>query len=447
MNIHFVGIGGIGLSALARFLKFDGHNVSGSDMKESPITLQLQKEGIKVTIPHNKDAIMDQDIVIHSAAVKQDNVEVIKAQKKSIKTIARKEALPIVLGDKKNYCVCGAHGKSTTTAILASILQSTALIGAISKEFNSNFRYIGKARNSSDDKRDLVVFEADESDGSFLLSNPYCAIVTNAEPEHMEYYNYDLNRFYNAYEQFLKMAKVRVINAEDEFLSSLDIEAIKLYPSRDIKNLSFTIKEGEPFTKFDLKDLGTFEVWGFGHHIALDASLAILSAMNELGLEEIRKNLKLYKGIKKRFDIVQKSDELVIIDDYAHHPTEISATLKSVSLYGNLTNIEKIIVIWQPHKYSRLIDNFEAFKNCFGGCDELVILPVWNVGEKVIDIDFEKEFARYNPLFADKVLADNGKIALQKAGKITNIFDKGIITGIGAGDITYQLRGYCQTNS
>ena len=430
MKIHFIGIGGIGLSALARFLNHDGHTISGSDIHATPITKKLEEEGIKVDIPHTASAITNQDLIIYSAAVKQSNVEIIEAARHNIKTLPRKEALPIILGNKKNYCVCGAHGKSTTTAILAAIMQCSSLIGAISKEFDSNFRFVN----------DTVAFEADESDGSFLLSNPYCAIVTNAEPEHMEYYNHDLERFYKAYEQFLKMAKIRVINAEDDFMSTLDIDAIRLYPHKDIKNISFTIKNDEPYTKFDLKDLGTFEVWGFGHHIAVDASLAILAAMNEKGLDEIRKNLVHYKGIKKRFDIVQKTDKLVVIDDYAHHPTEISATIKSVSLYSNLKDMNKIIVIWQPHKYSRLVDNFEGFKSCFQGCDELIILPVWNVGEKVIDIDFEKEFAKYNPIFADKIISSDGKIACQKDGKITNIYDQGIVLGVGAGDITYQLR-------
>lgn len=301
MNIHFIGIGGIGLSALGRFLKHDGHFVSGSDMKSSPITQQLEQEGIKVITPHNASIIDNQDIVIYSAAVKQNNVEVIKALKNGIKTIPRKEALPIVLGDKKNYCVAGAHGKSTTTAILASILKSSTLIGAISKEFDSNFRYVD----------DLVAFEADESDGSFLLSNPYCAIVTNAEPEHMEYYNYDLKRFYHAYESFLKIAKIRVINAEDEFLSTLDIDAIKLHPSVDITEVSYTLKNGEPYTKFHLKDLGEFEVWGFGYHIAIDASLAILAALNELPLVEIKENIKNYKGIKKDLILYIKANNLL----------------------------------------------------------------------------------------------------------------------------------------
>ncbi|NQY93800.1 MAG: UDP-N-acetylmuramate--L-alanine ligase, partial [Campylobacteraceae bacterium] len=281
MKIHFIGIGGIGLSALARFLKYDGHEISGSDMQASPLTKTLEDEGIKVTIPHDKSSITDQNIIIHSAAVKHNNVEIIEAAKKGIKTVARKESLPIVLGNKKVYSVCGAHGKSTTTAILASILQSTTLVGAIAKEFGSNFRYV-KNLNAVSNEENRVVFEADESDGSFLLSNPYCAIVTTAEPEHMGYYGYDMVRFHHAYESFLKMATIRVINAEDKFMSTLDMDAIKLYPSKDIQNLSFTLKDGEPYTKFNLKDLGDFEVWGFGHHIAIDASLAILAAVHEI---------------------------------------------------------------------------------------------------------------------------------------------------------------------
>lgn len=432
MKIHFIGIGGIGLSALARILKHDGHIVSGSDIKETPLTQALKKEGICVTIPHHESAITHQDIVIYSAAVKQCNVEIIEAAKHNIETLSRKEALRIVLSDKKNYCVAGAHGKSTTTAILASILQSSALIGAISKEFDSNFRYVNN----------LVAFEADESDGSFLLSNPYCAIVTNAEPEHMEYYQHDLKRFYNAYGQFLQMAKVRVINAEDEFLASLhDLDAIRLYPSKDIKEIAFTLKNGEPYTSFELKDLGHFEVWGFGHHIALDASLAILAALHEIGLDDIKANLAKYKGIKKRFDIVQKTNGLVVIDDYAHHPTEIRATIKSVSLYSNLKNMNKTVVIWQPHKYSRTIDNLAEFKECFKGCDELIILPVYSAGESEIAINFQQEFEKYNPIFAQKIVSTAGKVEIIDANNcVLKSYTHGLIVGVGAGDITYQLR-------
>ena len=433
MKVHFIGIGGIGLSALARFLNFDGHEISGSDMKSSLITKALEDEGIKVSCPQSASNINDDfDLVIYSAAVTDENPELIEARLKQIRTLSRKEALPIILGDKKNYCVAGAHGKSTTTAILASILESSALIGAISKDFGSNFRYVNK----------LIAFEADESDASFLLSNPYCAIVTNAEPEHMEYYHYDYDKFYGAYERFISLAKKRVVNGEDKDIAKLKIEdATYLYPSKDIKNLCYTLKDNQPCTRFDLKDLGTFEVWGFGFHMATNASLAILAALNELDVETIRKNILNYKGIKKRFDIVQSNEKLVVIDDYAHHPTEIEATMKSVELYDNLTNLNKRVVPWQPHKYSRTSDNLEGFKKCFRRCDELIILPIWTIpGEKKIDIDFPKEFASYNPIFADKIVTTNGKIELIKDGNIIKTYDEGIFLGVGAGDITYQLR-------
>jgi UDP-N-acetylmuramate--alanine ligase len=433
LKVHFIGIGGIGLSALARFLNFDGHEVSGSDMKSSLITKALEDEGIKVFCPQSETNIKDDfDLVIYSAAVTDENPELIEARLKQIRTLSRKEALPIILGDKKNYCVAGAHGKSTTTAILASILQSSALIGAISKDFGSNFRYVN----------DLIAFEADESDASFLLSNPYCAIVTNAEPEHMEYYHYDYDKFYESYERFISLATKKVVNGEDKDIKKLKIEdATYLYPSKDIKNLCYTLRDNQPCTKFDLKDLGTFEVWGFGFHMASNASLAILAALNELDVETIRKNLLNYKGIKKRFDIVQANDKFVVIDDYAHHPTEIEATMKSIELYDNLTNLNKRIVLWQPHKYSRTSDNLEGFKKCFRRCDELIILPIWTIpGEKKIDIDFQKEFAAYNPIFADRISTTEGRVDLIKDEKIIKSYDEGIFLGVGAGDITYQLR-------
>ena len=434
MKVHFIGIGGIGLSALARFLNFDGHEISGSDMKSSPITLALENEGIKVSCPQDALNINDDfDLVIYSAAVTDENPELMESRLKQIRTLSRKEALPIILGDKKNYCVAGAHGKSTTTAILASILESSALIGAISKDFGSNFRYVNN----------LVAFEADESDASFLLSNPYCSIVTNAESEHMEYYNYDYEKFFQAYETFINLGEKIVINAEDEYLKKLNINenAVKLYPSKHIKNISYILIDNEPHTRFELLDLGFFDVWGFGYHIAIDASLAILAALNELNIETIRKNILNYKGIKKRFDIVQSNDEFVVIDDYAHHPTEIKATISALLEYDKIKKMAKKVVIWQPHKYSRTIDNLEGFKKCFEGCDELVILPIWTVaGEKKVEINFEKEFARYNPIFAHSIQTIQGQIQLISENKIIKTYDKGIVLGVGAGDITYQLR-------
>ncbi len=432
-KVHFIGIGGIGLSALARYLKKNGYVISGSDIKETPITRSLRKEGIKVSVPHSKEAIEDQDIVIYSAVIKDDNVEMREARKKGALVLSRKDALPWILANKKVFAVGGAHGKSTTSAMLASIIDGSVIIGAESKQFGSNMHY---------KKSDYIVFEADESDESFLNSNPYIAIITNAEPEHMEHYGYDYEKFYNAYEEFIRKAKIRVFNAEDDFLSTLDdIEAIRLYPSRDIKEIKTVIIDKEPYTSFILKDLGTFEVWGIGEHIAIDASLSILAALNEKNLEDVKREIRNYRGIKKRFDILAQTDDYILIDDYGHHPTEIKATIRSASEYAKLMNIKKIVAIWQPHKYSRTVDNLDKFVECFEGVDELIILPVWNVGEKEIEIDFERYFKKYNPKFADKIRRDSDKIKLLKSQTSIEEVRDGLIIGFGAGDITYQLRG------
>ena len=258
----------------------------------------------------------------------------------------------------------------------------------------------------------------------------------------MEYYEYDEERFYNAYRNFLSLAKVCVINAEDEFLASLELESIKLYPSKDIKNIEFVLVEGEPHTRFDLLDLGTFEVFGFGNHIALDAALAVMAAL-ELGesLEEIRANLLNYKGIKKRFDIVQNRDECVVIDDYGHHPTEIKVTMESLQAYKNLREFTKLNVIWQPHKYSRTMDNLQAFVECFDGVDELVILPIWAAGELEVDIDLKGAFSRYKLLMADSVTKEDGMVKVLRDGNVIREYSEGLVTAFGAGDITYQIRG------
>ena len=434
-KIHFIGIGGIGLSALAKFLYNDGHKISGSDIKQSEITNDLAINfSAKITIPHHEDAVEGVDIVIYSAAVRPNNPEFQKAKELGIELLSRKEALVSILGDKEVYAVGGAHGKSTTSAMLSSIVpESSALIGAISKEFGSN------VRNYSNDR---VVFEADESDESFLNSNPYLAIVTNVEPEHMEYYEYDEERFYNAYKNFLSLAKVRVTNAEDEFLSSLSIDSIKLYPSKDIKNIDFILVNGEPHTRFELLNFGSFDVFGFGNHIALDASLAILAAL-ELGeeLEDIRSNLLNYKGIKKRFDIVQNHDGLVVIDDYGHHPTEIKVTMESLQAYKKLRDFNELSVIWQPHKYSRTIDNLHGFVECFEGVDELIILPIWSAGELAVDIDLKGAFSRYKLLMADSVTKEDCIVKVFKDGHIIREYSEGLVTSFGAGDITYQIRG------
>ncbi len=438
MKIHFIGIGGIGLSALAKFLAGRGHSISGSDMRQSEITDDLALNyGAKITIPHHPDAVEGADRVIYSAAVRPSNVEFQRAKESGIELLSRKEALKFILADKEVYAVGGAHGKSTTSAMLAALLPETnALIGAISKEFGSN------VRSAPNDK---VVFEADESDESFLNSNPRLAIVTNVEPEHMEYYQYDETRFYNAYRKFLELAEIRVLNGEDPFLASLreTLPSTYLYPSKDLENIEFVLVEGEPHTRFTLRDVGSFEVFGFGEHIAVDAALAIRAAM-ELGEapEALRERLRNYRGIKKRFDIIQNDPECVVIDDYGHHPTEIAATLKALKTFQKMRDLPRLKVIWQPHKYTRTLDNLKGFVECFEGVDELVILPIWSAGELEIPIDLKGAFSRYEPIIAQRVTREDGIVKiLDEKGQVMREFREGLIVAFGAGDITYQIRG------
>jgi UDP-N-acetylmuramate--alanine ligase len=259
----------------------------------------------------------------------------------------------------------------------------------------------------------------------------------------MEYYDYNYDLFYDSYKTFINSAPCRVLNGEDKFLSTLQdkIEAHWLYPSKDIKNIEYILINNEPHTRFTLKDFGSFDVWGFGKHIALDASLAILAANESMDIDQIRKNILSFKGIKKRFDIVGAEENRVIIDDYGHHPTEIKATFESVKEYALLKGFDKITAIWQPHKYSRTIDNLDAFIKCFDGVQELIILPVWSAGETPREINFEKEFNRYNLTMADKITRANNTITVVKDKEDLKTLDKGLIIGFGAGDITYQIRG------
>lgn len=425
-NIHFIGIGGIGISALARFLKEKGFNISGSDLKESKITKELEKEGVEVKIPHHKDNILGKDLVIYSAAIKEENPEFKYAKELNIKCLSRKEALPLILEDKRVFAVAGAHGKSTTSSILASLIEdASVIIGAILKEFGSNMIY---------KESENLIFEADESDSSFLNSNPFLAIVTNAEAEHLDHYGNEVCRLHKAYDDFLDLAKIRVINAEDEYLKEYKQEAIRLYPSKDIKNITMHIENFKPFTSFELKKFGRFSVFGMGEHIAIDAALAILAALNYENIENIRKNLKKYQGIKKRFDILHADESLALIDDYGHHPTEIKATLNAAKEYAKLVGYKKIVAIFEPHRYTRLAANLNEFAKAFEGVDELVILPVYSAGEEKIELDLKAVFPK--ALFVEDIKRE-GKFLVASKGQV---FDEGLIIGFGAGDISNKLR-------
>lgn len=425
-KIHFIGIGGIGISALARFLKEQGFEISGSDIKESKTTKELEKEGISIKIPHHKDNVKNVDLVVYSAAIKEDNEELLSAKEQNISTLSRKEALPMILKDKRVFAVAGAHGKSTTSSILASLIEASVIIGAVLKENGTNMLY----RESEN-----IIFEADESDSSFLNSNPYLAIVTNVEAEHLDHYGNDLARLHKAYEDFLNLSKIQVINAEDEFLAKLNLSNCKkLYPSKDIKNIRMSVENFKPKIHFELKDFGEFGVFGMGEHVALDTSLAILAASEFLSTDQIRTNLQNYQGIKKRFDILFANEKMALIDDYGHHPTEIKTTLKAAKEYANLAGYKKLIAIFEPHRYTRLSANVEYFSQVLSCVDKLYILPVYAAGEAKIDINMQKYFP--NAHFIKDIKREQNAIYLDEI-----LLDSGLVIGFGAGDISVKLRG------
>lgn len=425
-KIHFIGIGGIGISALARFLKEQGFEISGSDIKESKTTKELEKEGIGIKIPHHKDNVKNVDLVVYSAAIKEDNEELLSAKEQNISTLSRKEALPMILKDKRVFAVAGAHGKSTTSSILASLIEASVIIGAVLKESGTNMLY-KESQN--------IIFEADESDSSFLNSNPYLAIVTNVEAEHLDHYGNDLARLHKAYEDFLNLSKIQVINAEDEFLAKLNLSNCKkLYPNKDIKNICMSVENFKPKIHFELKDFGEFGVCGMGEHVALDASLAILAASEFLSTDQIRTNLQNYQGIKKRFDILFANEKMALIDDYGHHPTEIKTTLKAAKEYANLAGYKKLIAIFEPHRYTRLSANVEYFSQVLSCVDKLYILPVYAAGEAKIDINMQKYFP--NAHFIKDIKREQNTIYLDEI-----LLDSGLVIGFGAGDISVKLRG------
>lgn len=474
-RIHFIGIGGIGISGLAKYLRAQGATISGSDIAHSPTTHYLRSLGVQIHIPHNASAISNQDLIIHSAIIAQDNPEIIEARQRHIPVFSREQALKLILDSKRVYSVCGAHGKSSISAMLSSIFpEFGAIIGAESKEFHSNVR---------EAQSECIIFEADESDKSFLNSNPYFAIVPNAEPEHMETYGHDERVLQAAYEEFLSKARLRCVNDSDDFLRRVKLPCLHLDPARDISDISYFLEDNMPYTKFRLRDLGEFAVFGLGEHVAQNASLAILTALESMRqdlqqdsqqnlqqnfqhkdsspessadsapshalypsahIAQVRQNLKNFAGIKKRFDILCTS-ELTIIDDYAHHPTEIRATIQSLQAYASLREIADISAIWQPHKYSRLFDNLAAFQACFEGAvsgnGRLIILPVWRAGEQPREVDFAKLFARYNPLIATRIQRTANTLAIYRDETLLTTLKSGVAIGFGAGDITYQLRG------
>lgn len=384
-KIHFVGIGGSGMSGLALLLKNLSFEISGSDIKKTSLTEFLEKSGIKVYYFHSEENVKNVELVVFSSAIPPSNPELVYAKNSGIPIIPRAEMLGELMRMKYSIAVSGTHGKTTTTSLIAHILEfakkdPTVIIGGRILSMNSGAK-LGKS--------DYLVCEADESDKSFLMLFPTIAVVTNVEPEHLDYYK-DLTSLKNAFLEFLNKPPffgLCVINEDD-----MNLKEMKSLIKRRV--LSYGLSEKADFQIKNVhlkKNYSYFDVFHknkkwlslkiplLGIHNVFNATAAIVVA-KELGIkkERIKRALKIFQGIERRLEKKGEKGGVVFYDDYAHHPTEIKFTLKALR-QKYPTN--RVIAIFQPHRYTRTFYLWENYGEVFSEADVIVITEIYSANE------------------------------------------------------------------
>jgi len=385
-HIHLIGIGGISMSAIAEVLLKHGYRVSGSDMNDSKILSKLRNHGAEIFIGHHKDNIQNPDLVVYTAAVKEDNPERITAVELNIPIIDRAEMLGIIM---KNYnkaiAVAGSHGKTTTTSLISVIMEyanldPTILVGGELDEIDGNIK-IGESEH--------FITEACEYVESFLKFFPFIGVIVNIDEDHLDYFK-DINHIKEAFRKFANLIPKEgflIANADDEnvveILHNINCNiityGIKNNSTFVAKDIVFT-KEGYPTfnVEFNGNDIGTFELNIPGKHNIYNA-LASIATSYILGVEpsEIGKHIKRFKGIHRRFDILGEAKGCKIVDDYAHHPAEIKATLEAAKNYPH----RKIWCVFQPHTFSRTKALLNDFVSSFGDADHVIITDIYAARE------------------------------------------------------------------
>ena len=388
-NIHFIGIGGAGMSALAYVLIKRGYDVSGSDLNAGHMSAHLAEEGAMVYMGHDACQVDDADAVVVSTAIHANNPELVAAKAKGLPVLHRSDVLAALLNNAKGVAVAGAHGKTTTSAMISCIaaesgIDPTIVIGGEVTSLGGN------ARNGAGP---YVVAEADESDGSFLKFYPHLAVVTNIEDDHLDHYGTEEN-IYKAFKQFLgniteggkailcaDNAKVRRLAQEtDKTVLTYGIEG------EDADFVAKNITYGVNGTTYDLychnELLTQVHLIVPGRHNVLNSMGAFVAA-REMGIamEKILASLAKFGGAKRRFETKGKIEGVWIVDDYAHHPTEIGVTLKA----ARQTQPKRLLCVFQPHRYTRTQLLFDEFCASFVGCDELIIVDIYAAGEDPIE--------------------------------------------------------------
>ena len=449
-KIHFVGIGGIGMSGLAQIMKNMGFKIQGSDMASSKNVERCRKIGIKVFRSHKRQNINNTSILIKSSAIKNNNPEIKAAKEKKISILKRAEMLAHVVSLKTNIVVTGSHGKTTTTSLISNILSSakfdpTIINGGIINSFNSNAR-LGKGN--------WAVLEADESDGSFLNFPINYSVVTNIDREHIEFYK----NFKNLKNSFLKfLNKTPIIGKSFVCIDNTDLYKLtKRVKNKNFYSYGFSKKANfqvlRPFYKkdysvFDLKIsipgektkiIKKIRLNLIGSHNILNSVAAISLCLHiGINIKIIKKSLKSFSGIQRRLTKYFNFKGREFFDDYAHHPTEIKSVLKSLKL---TSNNRKIISVFQPHRYSRLKLLYKDFSSSFKDSDIVVLCPVYAAGEKT-----DK---KYDPIHFAKSITQHSKvqvILVNNQNDLNNFFKKNLIENeivicMGAGSISKWLR-------
>ena len=444
--IHFIGIGGIGMSGIAEILFQSGYHVQGSDLKQSDNTNRLEKLGIKVYIGQKQSNIIDAKIIVVSTAISEKNEEFIAAKKMFLPIVHRSEMLGELMRLKQSIAIAGTHGKTTTTSLIAKMIEEngmdpTIINGGIISSLDSNAR-LGNG--------EWMVVEADESDGSFSKLNPTAAIITNIDLEHLDYHKNEdnlENAFYNFVSSipFYGFVCLCIDNPRTQRLISklenkkvitygmsanADIRATNIYYKNNKMNFSLNIKNNKEFKE----NVHRIEFSMIGMHNIQNALATIATGIElKIPLTKIKNTLKNFTGVERRFQKVGNFKNTSIIDDYGHHPVEINSALSAARF---LAPESKIIAIFQPHRYSRLKDLFDDFCSCFNKADHVLLLDVYAAGEKSIkkfeSINLEKGLADYG--HKNVLYIHNQNLLAKNLLKL--IQPKDLIICLGAGSIT-----------
>ena len=448
--IHFIGIGGIGMSGLSLIMKGQGFKVQGSDISNNKNIERLKKEKIRVYLGQSKKNLKNATIVVISSAIKSNNPELVEAKRRRIPIIKRGKMLASIVSLMKNIVVVGSHGKTTTTSLIASIFQETKLDPTI-----INGGVINSIKNTAKlGKSEWSILEADESDGSFVHITPTYSIITNIDREHMDFYKSmnDLKSYFINFINKVPLFGKSFICIDDRNNNEL-IKSIKnknFYTYGQKNNANFRIKNVRQYkslSEFDLAvklpnkkniDIKNIKIPLLGIHNIRNTVGAIgVAFIVGIPVRKIKKGLKNFKGVQRRFNKIFSYNKVDFYDDYAHHPTEIKVVLQGVKHVFN--NYEKIC-IFQPHRISRLKDLKKKFTYAFKDADKVILCPIYSAGEK-IKLGFSYEnFARNIIKNSNvKLLMIDNQYQLAKYLK-QNMYGKKIVIGMGAGSISNWIK-------